>query len=132
MLALRVARIFDGRELLPGAGVVFVDGDRIVGVEPAGFDVPGQVDHLRAAHHNADGTAVVALPAGSAHGGSRVVPRLAGGVVTTLKSDVDVVVTEWGVADIRACSVSERVERLIAVARPDHRVALAASRPTWL
>ena len=40
MLAIRVARIFDGRDLLPGAGVVFVDGDRIVGVEPSGFDIP--------------------------------------------------------------------------------------------
>jgi imidazolonepropionase-like amidohydrolase len=40
VLAIRVARIFDGRDLLPGAGVVFVDGDRIVGVEPAGFAIP--------------------------------------------------------------------------------------------
>jgi imidazolonepropionase-like amidohydrolase len=40
MLAVHVARIFDGRDLLPGAGVVFVDGDRIVGVEPSGFDIP--------------------------------------------------------------------------------------------
>ena len=40
MFALRVARVLDGRELLPGSGVVFVDGDRIVGVEPAGFPMP--------------------------------------------------------------------------------------------
>ena len=46
MLAIRVARIFDGRDLLPGAGVVFVDGDRIVGVEPAGVDIPGDCEVL--------------------------------------------------------------------------------------
>ena len=40
MLAIRVARIFDGRDLVPGGGVVLVDGDRIVGVEPAGFAIP--------------------------------------------------------------------------------------------
>ena len=46
MLAIRVARIFDGRDLLPGAGVVFVDGDRIVGVERAGVDIPGDCEVL--------------------------------------------------------------------------------------
>ena len=46
MLAIRVARVFDGRDLLPGAGLVFVDGDRIVGVEAAGFDVPSDCEVL--------------------------------------------------------------------------------------
>ena len=49
-------------------------------------------------------------------------------MVTSLKSDVDVVVTEWGVADIRACSVRERAARLVEVAHPDHRAALAGHR----
>ncbi|ALV31174.1 hypothetical protein AS200_03175 [Streptomyces sp. CdTB01] len=40
MLALRVARIFDGRSLDRDAGVVFVEGDRIVGVESSGYDIP--------------------------------------------------------------------------------------------
>jgi hypothetical protein len=40
MLAVRVARVFDGRDLVPGAGVVLVDGGRIAGVEPAGFQPP--------------------------------------------------------------------------------------------
>ena len=46
MLAIRVARIFDGRSLVPGAGVVLVDGDRIVGVEPTGFAVPAACEVL--------------------------------------------------------------------------------------
>jgi len=46
MLAIRVARIFDGRDLLPGADVVFVNDDRIVGVEPAGVDIPGDCEVL--------------------------------------------------------------------------------------
>ena len=31
MLAIRVARVFDGRNLVPGAGIVFIDGDRVAG-----------------------------------------------------------------------------------------------------
>lgn len=100
-------------------------GGRLVG------GVGGQVDYFRAAHHSADGAAIVGLASTSAQGVSRIVPQIVGGPVTSLKSDVDVVVTEWGVADIRACSVSERVERLVAVAHPDHRAALAAAEPIW-
>ena len=36
LLAVRVARIFDGRDLVPGAGVVLMDRGRVVGVEPTG------------------------------------------------------------------------------------------------
>lgn len=96
-----------------------VAGERLVG------GVGGQVDFLRAAHRSPAGAAVIGLP------GDRIVARIAG-PVTSLKSDVDVVVTEWGVADIRACSVSQRVEQLIAVAHPDHRAALRAAVPSWI
>ena len=40
LLAVRVARIFDGRDLVPGAGVVLMDRGRVVGVEPTGFAIP--------------------------------------------------------------------------------------------
>ncbi|MEK0097043.1 amidohydrolase family protein [Streptomyces sp. A475] len=46
MLALRIARVFDGRTVVEGAGVVFVDGGRIAGVEAAGFGVPTGVEVL--------------------------------------------------------------------------------------
>jgi imidazolonepropionase-like amidohydrolase len=46
MLAIRVARIFDGRDLLQGAGVVMVDGGRVVGVEPPGVDIPAGCEVL--------------------------------------------------------------------------------------
>lgn len=41
-----------------------------------------------------------------------------GSVVTTLKNTVDHVVTEYGVADMRGRSVSERAKALIAIAHP--------------
>ncbi|MCD2197659.1 acetyl-CoA transferase [Actinomycetospora endophytica] len=101
-------------DLLGQIGAEYV-GDRLVG------GVGGQVDFLRAAHGR--GVGVVALPSVTTTGATRIVPRLAD-PVTTSKSDVDVVVTEHGVADLRACTVRERAERLIAVAHPDHRAGL--------
>ena len=40
-------------------------------------------------------------------------------IVTTSRSDADVVVTEYGVAELRGRSVSERAAALIAIAHPD-------------
>ncbi len=101
-------------------------GGRYVGA------VGGQVDYFRATHSSVEGLAIVALASASQTGESRIVPSFSHGMVTSLKSDVDVVVTEWGAADIRACSMRERIERLAQVAHPDHREALASTRPAWL
>ena len=101
-------------------------GGRYVGA------VGGQVDFFRATQRSDDGLAIVALSSTSPSGESRIVPNFAHGMVTSLKSDVDVVVTEWGIADIGPCSMRERMERLAQVAHPDHREALAASRFGWL
>jgi acyl-CoA hydrolase len=95
-----------------------VAGGRYVGA------VGGQVDFFRTAHRSEGGIAIVALSSQSPKGASRIVAELSGPLVTSLKSDVDVVVTEWGVADIRACSMSERRERLLEIAHPDHRDSL--------
>ncbi|MEJ2890313.1 acetyl-CoA hydrolase/transferase C-terminal domain-containing protein [Actinomycetospora aeridis] len=110
-------------DLLGQVGAEFI-GDRLVG------GVGGQADFFRAAHRGGDASAaVVALPSVTPTGASRIVARVSSGVVTSSKSDVDVVVTEWGAADLRACTVSERLERLVAIAHPDHRAALGAARP---
>jgi acyl-CoA hydrolase len=95
-----------------------VVGGRYVGA------VGGQVDFYRAARASQDGLAIVALASMHANGDSRIVTTLSG-PVTSLKSDVDLVVTEWGIADLRAASMRERSERLITVAAPQHRAALA-------
>jgi acyl-CoA hydrolase len=49
---------------------------------------------------------------------------LSGKVVTTARSDADTVITEYGVAELRGRSVSERARQLIAIAHPDFRRAL--------
>ena len=50
MRGYRADHAFDGDRVLPGGVLVLVDGDRIVGVEPAGAAVPAglPVRHLEA------------------------------------------------------------------------------------
>ncbi len=53
---------------------------------------------------------------------SKIVPRLTQGAVVSLsRNDVDYVVTEFGIAELRGTSVRERVKRLINIAHPDFR-----------
>lgn len=93
-----------------------VAGDRYVGA------IGGAVDFLRASVR-AGGRSIVALPS-TAKGGtrSRIVPRVQ--QVTALRSDVDIIVTEHGQAELRGVSEGARVERLIGIADPEHRDAL--------
>jgi imidazolonepropionase-like amidohydrolase len=41
MLAIRVGQVFSGEQVLPDAGVVLVQGGRILGVQPHGMTLPG-------------------------------------------------------------------------------------------
>ncbi len=94
--------------------------------------VGGQAGFFQAARQARSGLAIVALAAANADGStSRIVPAVSG-PVTTAQSDVDLVITEFGAADLRGTSYRERAERLIAVAAPQHRAALASARPPWL
>jgi len=93
--------------------------------------VGGQVDFFRAARRARSGLAIVALAATDATGTtSRIVPVVTG-PVTTPQSDIDLVITEFGAADLRGTSYRERAVRLIEVAAPHHRAALASGLPPW-
>lgn len=88
--------------------------------------IGGQLDFVRAAMTSARGRSVIAMPASAARGAvSRIVPRLADGVVTTPRADADLFITEFGVADLRGVPLDERPAKLIAIAHPDHRAALS-------
>lgn len=91
----------------------------------------GQVDFIRAGTRSVGGKSIV-VATSTAKGGtvSRIVPRLRpGAIVTTSKNDIDRVVTEYGVAELRGRSWRQRAEALIAIAHPDFRDELAASLP---
>jgi acyl-CoA hydrolase len=48
------------------------------------------------------------------------------GPVSIARSDAGVIVTEYGAADLRGVPLDRRFERMLAIAHPDHRAALAA------
>ena len=86
--------------------------------------VGGQVDYVRGAVRSAGGHSFIALPASAQKGAlSRIVARLSG-PVTTARSDVDIVVTEFGAAELRGRSLPERARALIAIAAPPFREGL--------
>lgn len=85
--------------------------------------VGGAVDFLRGAHASRGGLPIVALPAtasGRNGAASRIVPKL-NGPVTTSRADAGIIVTEFGIADLRGIPVAQRVERMIAIADPAFR-----------
>lgn len=106
-------------DLLGQANLEWRGGQAISGVG-------GAPDFARAGATSLGGCSIIGLPA-TAKGGaiSRIVARLKSPTVSLARSDIDVVVTEFGVAELRNKAIDERAEALIAIAAPDHRMALA-------
>jgi acyl-CoA hydrolase len=44
---------------------------------------------------------------------------------STPRADIDAVVTEWSIAELRGCTLKERARRMIEIAAPEHREALS-------
>jgi acyl-CoA hydrolase len=83
----------------------------------------GQADFVRAANRSRGGKAIIVVPS-TAKGNSisRIVPTLTPGThVSTSKNDINYVVTEYGVAQLRGKSAKERAAALIGIAHPDFR-----------
>jgi GNAT superfamily N-acetyltransferase len=91
--------------------------------------IGGQVDFIRGAARSEGGRSIIALPSTAKDGTlSRIVPTLieGAGVVTT-RADVDTVVTEYGIAELKGRTVRERALALISVAHPSFRQDLLAA-----
>ena len=92
----------------------------------------GQSDFVRAANRSRGGKAFIVLPS-TAKGDtlSRIVPVLAPGThVSTSKNDVNYVVTEYGVAQLRGKSAKQRARELIGIAHPMFRNELTEQART--
>jgi acyl-CoA hydrolase len=81
----------------------------------------GQVDFVRAGVRSPGGHSIIALPA-TAKGGAltKIVTGLQG-PVTTARTEADVIVTEYGAAQLRGQTLAERARRMVAIAHPDFR-----------
>ena len=89
----------------------------------------GQTDFTRAANRSNGGKAFIVLPSTAKDDRiTRIVPTLTPGTHMSLsKNDVNYVVTEFGVAQLRGKSASQRARELIAIAHPDFRAELSAA-----
>lgn len=87
----------------------------------------GQLDFIRGANASSGGRAIIALPATARNGAvSRITSSLT--TVTCPRGDVDAIVTEFGIAELRGQSLDERRRRMIAIAAPQFRDQLAATQ----
>lgn len=118
----------DGFTAINAAVEVALDG--AVNAEAVGKRVVsgpgGQPDFAQSAWTAHRGRNIVLLPS-TARGGSysRIVPALEPTVPTTVgRYLADLVVTEWGVAELAGADLELRRKRLQAVAHPDHRSGL--------
>ncbi|BDI05516.1 acetyl-CoA hydrolase/transferase family protein [Sphaerotilus microaerophilus] len=86
----------------------------------------GQSDFVRAANRSEGGKAFIVLPSTARENTvSRIVPTLTPGAhVSTSKNDINYVVTEFGVAQLRGKTARQRAEALIGIAHPDFRSVL--------
>ena len=106
-----------------------------VNAEAIGSDyigaVGGQVDFVRAAGQSEGGASIIALGALGKKGDTKIVARLSG-PVTTARSDVDVVATEYGAVRLEGLSLRQRVQAMLSIAAPEHRELLARqAREVW-
>ncbi|MFV0297820.1 MAG: acetyl-CoA hydrolase/transferase family protein [Hyphomicrobiaceae bacterium] len=86
--------------------------------------IGGQVDYVRGARLSPGGRSVIALASTTPDGkGSRIKSALSG-PVTTPRSDVDVIATEWGRAELAGKTLRQRAAAMVAIAHPDYREEL--------
>ena len=85
----------------------------------------GQFDFVRGVKNSKNGRGFIAVTsvAHTKKGDvSKIVPTLApGSAITSLRNDLQYVVTEYGVADLRWADIPTRAQRLINIAHPDFR-----------
>ncbi|MFY9323229.1 MAG: 4-hydroxybutyrate CoA-transferase [Syntrophomonadaceae bacterium] len=85
----------------------------------------GQLDMMMGAFNSEGGKGIIAIES-TTKTKQGIVSKIAahldyGSFVTTGRGDVNYVVTEYGIADIKVWSARERAKRLIAIAHPDFR-----------
>lgn len=86
----------------------------------------GQMDYVRGAHLSKGGKSIITMRSTAAGGKfSRIVGSLKpGAVVTSLRNDMDYIITEYGIAYLRGKTMEQRAKALIDIAHPDFREML--------
>ena len=86
----------------------------------------GQVDFIRGASMAKDGKSIIAMPSTASKGKiSRIKPLLdEGAAVTTLRNEIQYVITEYGIAELKGKTLRARARALINIAHPNFRPSL--------
>jgi acyl-CoA hydrolase len=126
------AVIARNRKMISINGALTIDlfgqivADSIDGAQYSG--IGGHEDFLAGTGRIAEGRSLVCMPSSSMVKGerrSRIAAQLnPGSIVTSPRHQIDVVVTEFGVAELAGRSVEERARALAEVAHPDFRAGL--------
>ncbi|MEE3330412.1 MAG: acetyl-CoA hydrolase/transferase C-terminal domain-containing protein [Myxococcota bacterium] len=95
--------------------------------------VGGHEDFTAGASMSEHGHSLICLPS-TANVEGKSISRIAtsfpaGTTVTSPRHQVDVIITEWGAAELAGKTVSERADALIEIAHPDHRDELRVNNP---
>jgi len=82
-----------------------------------------QVDFIRGSAMSKGGFSIIAMPSTAQNGKvSRIVPHLSQGAgVATTRGDVNFVITEYGIAELKGKAISQRVMELAQIAHPKFR-----------
>jgi acyl-CoA hydrolase/RimJ/RimL family protein N-acetyltransferase len=85
-----------------------------------------QVDFIRGSSMSKGGFSIVIIPSTAQNGSiSRIVPHLSEGAgVATTRGDIDIIVTEYGIAEMGRKSIFQRVMELAQIAHPKFRKEL--------
>jgi len=103
--------------------------------ESLGFDqlssTGGQLDFVRGSRFSKNGKSILMLPSTFSDAEGNIKSRISaelipGGVVTTPRTDIQYVATEYGCVNLWGKSVNERAKMLISIAHPDFRADLTA------
>ncbi len=95
--------------------------------------VGGQVDFVRGAAMSLDGKAkaIIAMPSSTMKKDGTLISKITpfidhGAAVTTSRNDVDYIVTEYGIAELKGKTLKQRARNLINIAHPSVREELKA------
>lgn len=127
------------RDMITINGALAVDlsgqvmADSINGKQFSG--VGGHEDFVSGPGLKLEGRSLVCLPSTSTVNGtltSRILPQFPSGtVVSTPRHQIDVIITEYGIAELEGRTIRERSRALALISHPDFRDELLASAEQW-
>jgi 4-hydroxybutyrate CoA-transferase len=105
-----------GVDLYGNVWADFIDATRYYG------GVGGQPDFIRALNHRGFGTPIIAIKSVTGKGESKISERHPAGISLTASSyDPVVIVTEYGIADLRELTSGEKALAIASIAHPRYR-----------